>query len=69
MRHNILVETENKLSTFGKIYPGDDMPQATKSNLLLYADDSCLMYQFKNIAKIEKIFNKDFENIGFVGNK
>ena len=47
------------------------MPQAVKSNLLLYADNSCLMYQHKNIAKIEKILNEDFENIcdWFVDNK
>ena len=49
----------------------DDMPQAVKSNLLLYADDSCLMYQHKDIAIIKKILNEDFENIcdWFVDNK
>ena len=73
-----LVETENKLSDFGKISCGvpqgsivgpllfliyvNNMPQAVKSNLLLYADDSCLMYQHKDIAIIEKILNEDFEN-------
>ena len=31
------------------------MPQAVKSNLLLYAHDSCFMYQ--------KVLNQDFENI------
>ena len=62
-----LVKTENKLSDFGKISRGvpqgsllgpllfliyvNDMPQAAKSNLLLHADDSCLMYQHKYIAK------------------
>ena len=47
------------------------MPQAVKSNLLLYADDSCLMYQHKDIAIIKKILNEDFENIcdWFVDNK
>ena len=36
------------------------MPQAVKSNLLLYTDDSCVMYQHKDIAIIEKILNEDF---------
>ena len=82
-----LVETENKLPDFGKISCGvplgsilghllfliyvNDMLQVVKSNLLLYADDSCLIYQHKDIAKIEKILNEDFENIcdWFVDNK
>ena len=74
-----MVETENKLSDFGKISCGvpqcsilepllvliyvNDMPRTVKLNLLLYADDSCLMYQHKDIAIIEKILNEDFENI------
>ena len=47
------------------------MPQAVKSNLLLYADDSFLMCQHKDIAIIEKKINEDFENIcdWFVDNK
>ena len=48
------------------------MPQAVKSNLLLYVDDSCLMRQHKDIAIIEiKKLNEDFENIcdWFVDNK
>ena len=69
-----LVETENKLSDFGKISCGvpqgsnlghllfliyvSHRPQAVKSNLLLYADNSCLMYQHKDIAKLEKILLK-----------
>ena len=82
-----MVETENKLSDFGNISCGvpqgsilgpvlfliyvNDMPQAVKSNLLLYADDSCLMYQHKDMTKIEKILNEDFKNIcdWFVDNK
>ena len=82
-----LVETENKLSDFRNISCGvpqgsilgplllliyvNDMPQAVKSNLLLYANASCLMYQHKDTAKIEKILNEDFENIcdWFVDNK
>ena len=82
-----MVETENELSDFGKISCGvpqgsilgpllfsiyvKDMPQAIKSNLSLYIDDSRLMYKHKDIAKIEKILNEDFENIcdRFVDNK
>ena len=39
------------------------MQQAIKSSLLLYADDSCMLYQHKEVDEIEKQFNKDFENI------
>ena len=39
------------------------MPRAVDSNLLLYADDSCLMFQRKDIKEIEKVWNNDFENI------
>ena len=49
----------------------NDMPEAVKSNLLLYTDDSCLKYQYKDIRKIGQILKKDFENIcnWFVDNK
>ena len=74
-----LVETENKFTDSGNtsfvflhvsilepllffIYV-NDMPQAVKSNLLWYVDDSCLTNQQKEIAKIAEILNKDFENI------
>ena len=30
------------------------MPQAVKSNLFLYADDSCLVFQGKDVIEIEK---------------
>ena len=48
-----------------------DIPQAVKSNLVLHADDLCLMYQHKDIAIMKKILNEDFENIcdWFVDNK
>ena len=36
--------------------------QAVKSDLLLYAYDSSLMYQHNDIAEIDKILNEDFEN-------
>ena len=82
-----LVNIESKLSDFGKISCGvpqgsilgpllfliyvNDMPQAVESTLLLYADDSCILYQHKEVDEIEKQLNKDFENIcdWFVDNK
>ena len=39
------------------------IPEAVKSKLFLYGDDSLLMYQHKDIATIEKILTEDFENI------
>ena len=49
----------------------NDMPQAAKSNLLLYADDSCFVFQEKHIIEIEKQLNGDFTNISewFVDNR
>ena len=41
----------------------NDMPQAVNSNLFLYADDSCLMFQHKDVEETEKVLNNDFENI------
>ena len=41
----------------------NDMPQAVKSNLFLYADDSCLAFQGKDVTEIEKQLNEDFTNI------
>ena len=32
----------------------NDMFQVVKSNLFLYADDSCFIYKYKEIAKTEK---------------
>ena len=47
------------------------MSQAVKCNLFLYADDTCLVYQHKDINEVEKQLNKDFETIcdWFVDNK
>ena len=47
------------------------MSQAVKYNLFLYADDSCLVYQHKDINETEKQLNVDFSNIcdWFVDNK
>ena len=82
-----LVNIENKLSDFGKIscrVPQrsilapllflifvNDMQQAVTSTLLLYADDSCILYQHKDIVQIEKLLNEDFANFcdWFVDNK
>ena len=49
----------------------NDMPQAVKSNLFLYADDSCLVFQGKDVIEIEKQLNGDFTNIfkWFVDNR
>ena len=47
------------------------MSQAVRCNLFLYADDTCLVCQHKDINEIEKQLNKDFESIcdWFVDNK
>ena len=47
------------------------MPQAVKSNLLLYADDSCLIFQGQDVIEIAKQLTGDFTNIceWFVDNK
>ena len=47
------------------------MSQAIKSNLFLYADDTCLVCQQKDINEIKKRLNKNFESIcdRFVDNK
>ena len=39
------------------------MPQTIKSNLVLYADDSCLIFQVKDVIEIEKQLNRDFRKI------
>ena len=50
----------------------NDLPQAlseTASNL--YADDTCIYYQHKDIQKVETILNKDFPSLceWFIDNK
>ena len=47
------------------------MPQAVDCNLLLYADDSCLVYRDNNINEIEKQLNTNFNSLcdWFVDNK
>ena len=75
----LLVLKENQLSDYGRISCGvpqgsilgsllsviyvHNMTQAVNSNLFLYAGDSCLMFQHKEVEEIEKILNNDFENI------
>ena len=41
----------------------NDMSQAVKCDLFLYADDTCLVCQHKDINKIENQLNEDFCNI------
>ena len=36
---------------------------AVKCNLFLYADDTCLVFQSKNIKDIEKQLNEEFTNM------
>ena len=49
----------------------NDMAQALKLDLLLYADDSCIMWQHRDVEEIGKQLKKDFENVcdWFVVNK
>ena len=49
----------------------NDMPQAVKCELLLYADDTCLIFQHSDINEIEIQLNKNFSLIcdWFVDNK
>ena len=39
------------------------MPQAVTSTLLLNADESCILYQHKDVVQIEKLLNEDFRNL------
>ena len=49
----------------------NDMPQSVKCELLLYADDTCLIFQYSDINEIEIQLNKNFSSIcdWFVDNK
>ena len=41
----------------------NDMPQAVGYQLLLYADDTCLIFELKYITEIEMALNKNFSII------
>ena len=41
----------------------NDMPQAVNCELLLYADDTCLIFQHKDVKVIEKQLNDNFSLI------
>ena len=47
------------------------MKQAVDCDLFLYADDSCLVYQHKDVKEIERNLNKNFSDVcdWFVDNK
>ena len=49
----------------------NDMSQAVSCDILLYADDSCLVFDGKYIDTIETTLNKDFNTLcdWFVDNK
>ena len=49
----------------------NDLSQAVKCDIFVYANDSCLVCQHKDINEIRKHLKEDFSNIcdGFVDNK
>ena len=49
----------------------NDIQQASDSTIILYADDSCIVFQHKTITEIEKQLNKDFKSVcsWFIDNK
>ena len=49
----------------------NDMPQAIDCDLFLYADDTCLLFQHKDLERIKDELTKNFSNIcdWFVDNK
>ena len=68
--HQLTVEVENRVPKFANISCGvlqgsvlgpllfliyvNDMSQAVECDLYLYADDSCLLFQHKNVIEIKK---------------
>ena len=49
----------------------NDMPQAVKCDLFLYADDTCLTFQHENVKGIEDQLNLNFSSLcdWFIDNK
>ena len=50
----------------------NDLPQAlNETGSYLYADDTCIFYQDKDVEKIEKVLNKEFSSLckWFIDNK
>ena len=49
----------------------NDLPQAVISDSLLYADDTCIVFQHENVSEIEKELLKDFSSLcdWFIDNK
>ena len=49
----------------------NDMSQAVTCDLLLYADDTCLVFQHKDVIEIETVLNKNFSSLcdWFIDNK
>ena len=41
----------------------NNISQAADSELLLYADDTCLVFQHRNIKTIEEHLNRDFSTL------
>ena len=41
----------------------NDEPQAVDSECLFYADDTCLIFQHRDIQTIEKHLNQDFSTL------
>ena len=71
------VEVANRVSKFSKISCGvpqgsilgpllfliyvNDMSQAVECDLYLYADDSCLLFQHKNVTEIKKTVHQSLQ--------
>ena len=41
----------------------NDMSQVVNSNMFLYVDNSCLMFQHEHVEEIEKVLDNPFGNI------